>query len=208
MTDAIGQYLLEIGSYDRIDAQAEKDLTNEGTIKARNELVTANLPLVVSIAKKYIGKGMEFNDLIQEGNIGLVRAADRFNPDLNNKFSTYATYWILKGILRALHVKLRRKEVASKVLEDEHSTPLFASSADPIEYIEVQDLIDIVLGRLVSGGHIDDRDIAIYKARAYQDKTLGEVGKTFELSGERIRQIENKVLEALENSKEIQEDLI
>lgn len=76
-------------------------------IAARNELVKANLALVVSVAKKYQGRGIELEDLIQEGNIGLIKATELYNPYMNIKFSTYANYWIVQAISRSIANKSR-----------------------------------------------------------------------------------------------------
>ncbi|MDE3022635.1 MAG: sigma-70 family RNA polymerase sigma factor [Pseudomonadota bacterium] len=76
--------------------------------KARNRMVEGNQRLVTSIAKKYVRHGVEMNDLIQEGNIGLMRAAERFNPEIGTKFSTYATYWIKQNILKTAQIKMVR----------------------------------------------------------------------------------------------------
>ena len=95
--DPVRMYLKEIGKIPLIDASREVELAEkiaEGNEKAKNELVEANLRLVVSIAKRYVGKGMFFLDLIQEGNLGLMKAVDKFDHSKGYKFSTYATWWI------------------------------------------------------------------------------------------------------------------
>lgn len=74
-----------------------------GDLEAKQEFIERNLRLVVSIAKRYINQGLDFQDLIQEGNIGLIKALENFNPELGNKFSTYATCWIMQGITRSLN---------------------------------------------------------------------------------------------------------
>lgn len=108
--DLVRIYLREIGKMELLNTQAEIDLAKKslcGDIKAKQELVRHNLRLVVSIAKKYLHRGMSFLDLIQEGNLGLMKAVDKFDPDRGYKFSTYATWWIRQGITRSLSDKSR-----------------------------------------------------------------------------------------------------
>ncbi|MFW0871041.1 MAG: sigma-70 family RNA polymerase sigma factor [Patescibacteria group bacterium] len=105
--DSVQMYLKEIGKYDLIDAKKEVELAKrieKGDEEAKNELARANLRLVVSIAKKYVGRSPDLTllDLIQEGNIGLFKAVDKFEWEKGYKFSTYATWWIRQAVTRAL----------------------------------------------------------------------------------------------------------
>jgi RNA polymerase primary sigma factor len=98
-------YLREINETALLSAQQEKDLAHriaDGDIEARDQMVRANLRLVVNIARAYTGKGLPLPDLIEEGNLGLLRAVEGFDPDMNTRFSTYASYWIKQSIKRAL----------------------------------------------------------------------------------------------------------
>lgn len=99
-TDPIDEYLNRIGTIPLLTSDQERTASHD-------ELVTANLRLVVSIVKHYLGRGMEMMDLIQEGNIGLMRAAKKYDPDLGYKFSTYATHWIRQAVERAILEKSR-----------------------------------------------------------------------------------------------------
>lgn len=98
-------YLREINETALLSAQEEKDLSNQiaqGDNQARDRMVRANLRLVVNIARAYTGKGLPLPDLIEEGNLGLLRAVEGFDPTMNTRFSTYASYWIKQSIKRAL----------------------------------------------------------------------------------------------------------
>ena len=98
-------YLKDINKIKLLSPKKEKELAKKivkGDKQAREEMVKANLRLVVNIAKKYTNCGLPFQDLIEEGNIGLLKAVERFDPDRNCRFSTYATWWIKQSILRAL----------------------------------------------------------------------------------------------------------
>ncbi len=98
-------YLREINETALLTADQEKDLARkigEGSTEARDQMVRANLRLVVNIARGYTGKGLALQDLIEEGNLGLLRAVEGFDPTMNTRFSTYASYWIKQSIKRAL----------------------------------------------------------------------------------------------------------
>lgn len=98
-------YLREINETALLTAEEEKELANSiamGDINARDRMVRANLRLVVNIARAYTNKGLPIQDLIEEGNLGLLRAVEGFDPDMNTRFSTYASYWIKQSIKRAL----------------------------------------------------------------------------------------------------------
>ncbi|MDX1966145.1 MAG: RNA polymerase sigma factor RpoD/SigA [Planctomycetaceae bacterium] len=98
-------YLREINETALLSAEEEKELSNRisnGEKEARDRMVRANLRLVVNIARAYTGKGLPLQDLIEEGNLGLLRAVEGFDPDMNTRFSTYASYWIKQSIKRAL----------------------------------------------------------------------------------------------------------
>jgi len=98
-------YLKEINETALLTAQEEKDLSyriESGDAQARDRMVRANLRLVVNIARAYTGKGLPLQDLIEEGNLGLLRAVEGFDPEMNTRFSTYASYWIKQSIKRAL----------------------------------------------------------------------------------------------------------
>jgi RNA polymerase primary sigma factor len=108
--DSIALYLEQIGAIPLLSPEEERTITRAcaaGCSEARRQLIEANLRLVVSIAKHYVGNGLALFDLIQEGNIGLIRAVKDFKPELGHKFSTYATYWIRQGITRALSDQAR-----------------------------------------------------------------------------------------------------
>ncbi|MBO4584585.1 MAG: RNA polymerase sigma factor RpoD [Clostridia bacterium] len=103
--DPVKMYLKEIGRVPLLSAEEEVELAikmQEGDVEARKKLSEANLRLVVSIAKRYVGRGMLFLDLIQEGNLGLIRAVEKFDYTKGYKFSTYATWWIRQAITRAI----------------------------------------------------------------------------------------------------------
>ncbi|MEB3287044.1 MAG: sigma-70 family RNA polymerase sigma factor [Vampirovibrionales bacterium] len=118
--DSVKMYLQEIGRVKLLNAQEEIDLARriaEGDEKAKAKLVRANLRLVVSIAKKYIGRGLSFLDLIQEGNLGLIRAAEKFDYRRGFKFSTYATWWIQQSITRGIADKSRTIRLPVHMIE-------------------------------------------------------------------------------------------
>ncbi len=118
--DSIRMYLCEIGKVKLLTGKEEIDLAKRirrGDQTAKQKLAEANLRLVVSIAKKYIGRGLSFLDLIQEGNIGLFRAVEKFDPDRGFKFSTYATWWIRQAITRAIADQARTIRIPVHMVE-------------------------------------------------------------------------------------------
>ena len=120
LDDSVKMYLREIGTIDLISGDEEISLAKaieKGNQDAKKKLINANLRLVVSIAKKYTGQGLLFLDLIQEGNTGLIRAAEKFDYKKGFKFSTYATWWIKQGITRAIADQSRTIRVPVHMVE-------------------------------------------------------------------------------------------
>ncbi len=121
--DPVRMYLKEIGRVPLLTPEEEQDLARrmaEGDESAKQHLIEANLRLVVSNAKKYVGKGMFFLDLIQEGNLGLIKAVDKFDYQRGHKFSTYATWWIRQAITRAIADQARTIRIPVHMVETIH----------------------------------------------------------------------------------------
>lgn len=258
--DPVKMYLKEIGRVPLLSAEREAELSKrmaEGDERAKQELVEANLRLVVSIAKKYVGKGLFFLDLIQEGNLGLMKAVSKFDYTKGYKFSTYATWWIRQAITRAIadqartiripvhmvetiHKYTKRsremlQELGREVTPEEMAKELNMSPDKIREIIKVaQDPISLEtpVGEEEDshiGDFIEDRespapaDAASYALLREQlsevlhtltpreehvlklrfgledgrARTLEEVGQKFNITRERIRQIEAKALRKL-----------
>ena len=120
INDPVRMYLKEIGRINLLTSEEEYEYAlqvEEGNEDAKRILAESNLRLVVSIAKRYVGRGMAFLDLIQEGNIGLMKAVDKFNPEKGYKFSTYATWWIRQAITRAIADQARTIRVPVHMVE-------------------------------------------------------------------------------------------
>lgn len=120
LNDPVRMYLKEIGRVPLLKADQEIEIAKrieQGDQSAKQELAEANLRLVVSIAKRYVGRGMSFLDLIQEGNMGLMKAVDKFNYQLGFKFSTYATWWIRQAITRAIADQARTIRIPVHMVE-------------------------------------------------------------------------------------------
>lgn len=258
--DSVKMYLKEIGDLSLLSIDEEQSLAKRiemGDMEAAQQLVAANLRLVVSIAKKYIGRGLLFLDLIQEGNLGLIKAVEKFDYKKGFKFSTYATWWIRQAITRAIadqsriiripvHMvetinKLRKtsrlllQEKKRKPTDDEIAE-CTNMSADKIREILTVSLVplslempvgdedsnrlgDIVEDKntltpeeLVLNGMLKEeikkameilteREYMVLKLRFGLDdgkpRTLEEVGKVYDVTRERIRQIEAKALAKL-----------
>ena len=118
--DVLTQYLGRVRGGRLLEAHEERDLSrrsHEGDAEARGQLIESNLRLVISIAKKYRGRGVPFEDLIQEGNAGLIRAVEKFDPEMGNRFSTYATWWIRQAVTRAIADHSRTVRLPAHVVD-------------------------------------------------------------------------------------------
>lgn len=262
--DAVKMYLKEIGKIKLLSKDEELELSKNivnGDLLSKNKLIIANLRLVVSIAKKYTGRGILFLDLIQEGNLGLIRAVEKFDYTKGYKFSTYATWWIRQAITRSIadqartiripvHMietinKLRKisrqllQELARKPTEEEIALRIGLSKEKVKEIIKIAQiplsletpvgdeegylLKDVVedfssnisersimrdslkeeLEAILSD--LSEREGEVLKLRfGFEDgrpKTLEEVGKIYNVTRERIRQIESKALKKLQHPK-------
>ena len=127
--DPVRMYLKEIGKVPLLTAEREKELAGlmaEGNEDAKTELVESNLRLVVSIAKRYVGKGMFFLDLIQEGNLGLMKAVGKYDYTKGFKFSTYATWWIRQAITRAIADQARTIRIPVHMVETIHKVSRYS----------------------------------------------------------------------------------
>nr|WP_312576317.1 RNA polymerase sigma factor RpoD [Sedimentibacter sp.] len=258
--DPVRMYLKEIGKVPLLSATEEIELAKlmqEGDIEARKRLAEANLRLVVSIAKRYVGRGMLFLDLIQEGNLGLIKAVEKFDYTKGFKFSTYATWWIRQAITRAIAdqartiripvhmvetinklIRIKRQllqelgrdatpeEIALEMeMEPEKVREILKIAQEPVsletpigeeedshlgDFIpddEVQAPSDVATFTLLREQlsvvlhTLTDREQKVLRLRFGLDdgraRTLEEVGKEFEVTRERIRQIEAKALRKL-----------
>ena len=258
--DPVRMYLKEIGKVPLLTAEEEVDLAKrmeEGDEEARKHLAEANLRLVVSIAKRYVGRGMLFLDLIQEGNLGLIKAVEKFDYRKGFKFSTYATWWIRQAITRAIADQARTIRIPVHMVEtinkltrvQRQLLQQLGREPTPEEISEVMDIPpervreiqkisqepvsletpigeeeDSHLGDFIQDdnvpvpaeaaaftllkeqlvdvlGTLTEREQRVLKLRFGLDdgraRTLEEVGKEFNVTRERIRQIEAKALRKL-----------
>ena len=258
--DPVRLYLKEIGRVPLLTSEREHELAErmaEGDIEAKKALVEANLRLVVSIAKRYVGRGMFFLDLIQEGNLGLMKAVDKFDYTKGYKFSTYATWWIRQAITRAIADQARTIRIPVHMVETIHKVSRYSRqllqeygreataeeigekmgmsaekvreimkiAQDPVsletpigeeedshlgDFIQDEDtpapahaasqtilreVIERELHTLTPREeHVIKLRFGLYDGRT---RTLEEVGKEFDITRERIRQIEAKALRKL-----------
>ena len=260
LDDPVKAYLKEIGQVPLLSAEEEQTLARAaraGDVDARRRLSEANLRLVVSVAKRYAGRGLPFLDLIQEGNLGLMKAAEKFEPDRGFKFSTYATWWIRQSITRAIadqgrtiripvhlveHINRVRKtagellrkngreptaeEIAVRLeMEPDRVRELLQLAQEPVsletpvgeeEDAHLEDFIqDEEAGVPVdeAGRQLLRRELmSVLKSLTPREervitlrfglddgrpRTLEELGKEFNVTRERIRQIEAKALRKL-----------
>ena len=258
--DPVRMYLKEIGRVPLLSADDEREFATamkNGDENAKNKIVEANLRLVVSIAKKHVGKGMAFLDLIQEGNLGLMKAVEKFDSEKGYKFSTYATWWIRQAITRAIADQARTVRIPVHMVETIHKVsrvsrqllqelgrePTPEEIADKIDMTpeKVRDTMNYALEPVSLetpigeeedshlGDFIPDEDSpAPAEAASYtllkeqlndvlktltpreeevlrlrfglddgRTRTLEEVGEKFQITRERIRQIEAKALRKL-----------
>lgn len=258
--DPVRMYLKEIGKVPLLTAEEEIDLAKrmeDGDEYAKQRLCEANLRLVVSIAKRYVGRGMLFLDLIQEGNLGLIKAVDKFNWRKGFKFSTYATWWIRQAITRSIadqartiRIPVHMVETINKLMRIQRQllqeygrepTPEEIATEMDITEDKVREILKIAqepvsletpigeeedshLGDFIPDddvpapaeaaaflmlkeqlvevlGTLTEREQKVLKLRfGLEDgraRTLEEVGKTFDVTRERIRQIEAKALRKL-----------
>ena len=258
--DPVRMYLKEIGQVPLLTAQQETEYAmrmEEGDEEAKNRLAEANLRLVVSIAKRYVGRGMQFLDLIQEGNLGLIKAVEKFDYRKGYKFSTYATWWIRQAITRAIADQARtiripvhmvetinkQVRISRQLLQELGREPTPEEIADamdlPVEKVrEIQKISqdpvsletpigeeeDSHLGDFIQDEDIEqpseaaartllkeqineelqnltEREQKVLRLRFGLDdgraRTLEEVGKEFQVTRERIRQIEAKAIRKL-----------
>jgi RNA polymerase primary sigma factor len=227
--DVVKSYLQEIRKVPLLNAQSEKVLAaaaEDGDDGARRHLIEANTRLVVSIAKRYQGRGLPLPDLIQEGNLGLLRAVDKFDYRRGFKFSTYATWWIRQAIQRALadqalpirlpvHVHemrskaLRAKEALSQKLGRDPE-PWEIAEATGLDVAKIDDLQRLAYVSTSSGlpadvleslAKLEERERLVLELRFGltdgEGKTLDEIGRRVGLTREGVRQIEKRALEKL-----------
>ena len=232
LDDPVKTYLKEIGRVPLLTAGQEMALAKAaraGDADARRALSEANLRLVVSVAKRYAGRGLPFLDLIQEGNLGLMKAAEKFEPERGFKFSTYATWWIRQSITRLLHKNGREptvEEIAVALdMEPDKVRELLQLSQEPIsletpvgeeedahleDFIQDEDagvpvdeagrqlLRRELLHVLKSLTPREERVITLrFGLEDGRARTLEELGKEFNVTRERVRQIEAKALRKL-----------
>ena len=214
VTEPLKIYLNEIGQIPLLDAEEEKELGRrsvDGDEEARRRLEEGNLRLVVSIAKHYTGRGIPLMDLIQEGNIGLMRAVEKYDFTKENRFSTYASWWIKEAIQRAIdqqsreirvpvHVAEAMKKVQRISKELQQSLGREATPEEAMNLLVQKEEVSELLNAL------NDREKQVIRLRyGLEDgktHTLEEIGEELKVTRERVRQIESRAMEKLRNKAE------
>jgi RNA polymerase primary sigma factor len=192
-------YLREINETPLLSAQEEKDLAERiglGDGEARDQMVRANLRLVVNIARSYTGKGLGLQDLIEEGNLGLLRAVEGFDPTMNTRFSTYASYWIKQSIKRALVNTAKTIRIPAYMVEllskwRRAAAKLQDELGRPATQEEIARLLDLPKKKL----NIIKKAIRVYNATPQTDQpeigfSLGEM-----LTDDRAKTPDNEMVE-------------
>lgn len=173
--DLLKYYLKDVKNYPLLTAQEEKELTmkmRDGDTNARTKLIESNLRLVIKIAKKYQGQGLDLIDLIEEGNLGLIKAVDKFEPNINCRFSTYATWWIKQAIERAIMNQTRIIRLPVHVSDD--IKKLYRETLDFYQTYKREPSVDELSDRLEMSLEYVQRLLNYAKKIASMDSPLSE----------------------------------
>jgi len=201
---SVDRYFQEIRKHDPVGAEVENELAKRiqhGDPKAIEELITGNLRFVVTVAKKYQGRGTPLSDLISEGNLGLIEAAKRFDPSRGIRFITYAVWWIRKSILASLdtEIKNQHQSIDAPIGEDELTLgDLITEGPSNIDIKTEQQDLKTECNLLLN--HLSSRDREIIKSLfGIECRVLGidEAGRKFGLTQQRIGQIRDAALQSL-----------
>lgn len=262
LDDSVRMWLRRIGRIPLLSAEREAELARaakRGNESAKQALIEANLRLVVSIAKRYVGRGLSLQDLIQEGNVGLIRAVDKFDCERGFRFSTYATWWIRQSVARAvsdqgrtIRIPVHTLEAMSKLLraasrlqqtlgrdptiqeigeetgmgsekvaeffaaineplsldspfansEDSSLSDFLTDNSESADASTTRAIIRSLIDEMLSDLHERERDVIIlrYGLDDGHHRTLEEVAKELDITRERVRQIEQRILRRLKST--------
>lgn len=262
LDDSVRMWLRRIGRIPLLSAEREAELARaakRGNESAKQALIEANLRLVVSIAKRYVGRGLSLQDLIQEGNVGLIRAVDKFDCERGFRFSTYATWWIRQSVARAvsdqgrtIRIPVHTLEATSKLLraasrlqqtlgrdptiqeigeetgmgsekvaeffaaineplsldspfansEDSSLSDFLTDNSESADASTTRAIIRSLIDEMLSDLHERERDVIIlrYGLDDGHHRTLEEVAKELDITRERVRQIEQRILRRLKST--------